>query len=586
MKLSHYQLYSPPFMKRLIYIPLVLIAIVLCIRLVHEPDLWWQLRTGEYILEKGSVPDKDVFSYTYAGVDWLNVKWGFEVIQALTVKAFGAEFIFLPQVIANLLMVALLLLIMQKLPYAKTLSRSVKVGALLLFLIGLSYRMNGRPELVTYTFTAFYLFVFTTVLSGNKKWLYTLIPAQLLWTNLHEAYGVGMVMSGIFLATKWFAYFTAKTKGSVARKEELKTSAIIISSWLVTAIHPGGMQMIWHPYEIFTQLSDNQFTQEIYSAANKAYWQLPAFVGLGIGFLALLQFYKAGKPGNKFQLQNLFGVYPIFYVLLYLAFFYLSLKSYRNLPFLLIVATPAAAVQLSTWFKGLKPKLVTGLTIGVSTLLYLAIVNNAFYSAFLPEEEYGIGVSTLKNPAGSSHFIQENGLASKTGFTDYLISSFFLWDMQPDFKTFIDLRDLDVFEAEDIEISLILCNQPERRLADGRTIWQAVNKEHQFAYVAVLNNPQFLPLQRYLLANTKFKLVYADELSSVFVPASNKKVIANTIGRKDYKVFHPIPEIKQSGAAKIISKIFWPFYTPSTFTNKRFEEMKTSYFQLLGMNPS
>lgn len=573
-------------MKRLIYIPIVLIAVVLCLRLVHEPDLWWQLRTGEYILENGAVPDKDVFSYTYAGVDWLNVKWGFEVIQALTVKAFGPEFIFLPQVVANLLLVGLLLLIMQKLPYAKTLSRSIKAGAMLLFLVGMSYRMNGRPELVTYTFTAFYLLVFTNVHSGNKKWLYALIPAQLLWANLHEAYGVGMVMSAIYLGTAWLGYFSAKTKGTLAKKEQIRTSIIIIASWLVTAIHPGGVQMIWHPYDIFTQLSDNQFTQEIYSAANKAYWQLPAFMGIAVGLLALLQFYKAGKPGNKFQIKNLLAVYPLFYVLLYLAFFYLGLKSYRNLPFLLIAATPVAAVTLGSWFKGLKPQLMNGVTIGISIILYLAIVSNTFYEGFLPREQYGIGINPAKNPVGASRFIKEHGLAKEKAFTDYLISSYYLWDLQPDFKTFVDLRDLDVFEAEDIEISLILCNQPQRKLANGQTIWQAVNKEQHFGYVSVLNNNQFIPLQRYLLSNTNFQLVYADELSAVFVPKSNKKVIANTIGRKEYKVFHPIPVINQSGAAKVVSKIFWPFYKTSSYTNKRFEEMKKGYFQLLGMNPS
>jgi hypothetical protein len=63
-------------MKRLIYIPVIVIAMVFCIRLVHEPDLWWQLRTGEYILENKTVPDKDVFSYTYEGAKLVECKVG------------------------------------------------------------------------------------------------------------------------------------------------------------------------------------------------------------------------------------------------------------------------------------------------------------------------------------------------------------------------------------------------------------------------------------------------------------------------------------------------------------------------------
>ena len=55
----------------LAYFLLFVTATVLCLRLVHEPDLWWQLRTGEYILENKTVPDVDVFSYTYEGKPWL-----------------------------------------------------------------------------------------------------------------------------------------------------------------------------------------------------------------------------------------------------------------------------------------------------------------------------------------------------------------------------------------------------------------------------------------------------------------------------------------------------------------------------------
>ena len=94
---------------RILYGFIFLIAVVFCLRQVHEPDLWWQLRTGEYILESGEVPDADVFSFSYEGQPWVNVKWGFEVIQALTVKLFGAEFLFLPQVLANLLILFFLL---------------------------------------------------------------------------------------------------------------------------------------------------------------------------------------------------------------------------------------------------------------------------------------------------------------------------------------------------------------------------------------------------------------------------------------------------------------------------------------------
>jgi hypothetical protein len=64
------------------------------------------------------------------------------------------------------------------------------------------------------------------------------------------------------------------------------------------------------------------------------------------------------------------------------------------------------------------------------------------------------------------------------------------------------------FEAEDIELSLILCNEPTRRLANGQTAWETVSARYPFNYVTVLNNPEFLPLQRHLIERKDYDLVF------------------------------------------------------------------------------
>jgi len=68
-----------------------LIAFALSIKNFREPDLWWQIRTGEWILQNHSVPRVDVFSYTMQGAEWINIKWGFEVLAAIVSKLTGPE---------------------------------------------------------------------------------------------------------------------------------------------------------------------------------------------------------------------------------------------------------------------------------------------------------------------------------------------------------------------------------------------------------------------------------------------------------------------------------------------------------------
>jgi hypothetical protein len=110
----------------------------------------------------------------------------------------------------------------------------------------------------------------------------------------------------------------------------------------------------------------------------------------------------------------------------------------------LVISTPLVAQQLETWFSRFSKRHLTGAFSIIGAGLYLSVTTNSFYNAFLPNETYGIGINSSKNPVGASAFIKENHL-NGPAFSDYLISSYLLWSLQPDFKTFIDLRDLDVF---------------------------------------------------------------------------------------------------------------------------------------------
>src|SRR5450759_2821173 len=45
-----------------------------------DPDLWWHLRTGQWMVETGHVPHSDPFSFTRAGHTWVSHEWLSEVM--------------------------------------------------------------------------------------------------------------------------------------------------------------------------------------------------------------------------------------------------------------------------------------------------------------------------------------------------------------------------------------------------------------------------------------------------------------------------------------------------------------------------
>jgi hypothetical protein len=48
--------------------------------LLGDGDTGWHIRTGEWILANGRVPDRDIFSFTKAGETWYAWEWLWDVI--------------------------------------------------------------------------------------------------------------------------------------------------------------------------------------------------------------------------------------------------------------------------------------------------------------------------------------------------------------------------------------------------------------------------------------------------------------------------------------------------------------------------
>src|ERR1700756_755491 len=68
-----------------------LLAGLLCLLPIHQlrtfsavadPDIWWHMRVGQWILEHHSFPHQGIFSSVGATHTWAAYSWGFEVIVA------------------------------------------------------------------------------------------------------------------------------------------------------------------------------------------------------------------------------------------------------------------------------------------------------------------------------------------------------------------------------------------------------------------------------------------------------------------------------------------------------------------------
>lgn len=56
---------------------------------LFDPDIWWHLRSGQWILEHGRVPRLDIFSFASADRVWVDLHWGFQVLLAIAYSVGG-----------------------------------------------------------------------------------------------------------------------------------------------------------------------------------------------------------------------------------------------------------------------------------------------------------------------------------------------------------------------------------------------------------------------------------------------------------------------------------------------------------------
>lgn len=564
---------------------LVLLGIVSCFKSIYEPDVWWQIATGNWILENGTVPTIDVFSYTYEGEPWINVKWGSEVIMAFISNKFGVEFLGVLQAIILLLIGIVSYKTAHFFKENKNSDNFWKLAfgyAAVLFLFIIHYRLNGRPELFSHLFTAILLYILMRYIRTDSWFVLWLVPLQIVWTNMHEAYGVGIVVSLLVTLTLWFEhlYFYKKHEVGIA-KPPIKLSLAMILSIVGIGLNPNGFKMILHPFNILGQLNENKYTEELISFEMPGYWQYQS-IGMVLIFVVLVYFIFKQKGSLFLRPIRTYGLAP---TLLIGAFLYLSLTSFRNIPFFLIVTFPILIHPFSLFLSKIgKPKQLLILLLFIQAFFYITLINGKFYETFLPQERYGLQIRAEMNPIGVSNFVKEEGIDGK-GFVDYLSSSYFIAN-NPGFKSYIDLRDLDIFPTNFFDNVFFIYQNPNMPIQGGGTPWQFADSVDRFNYVVTLNNPQFQQFNRYLFHdNDDFILVYADNLNSLYLrnTEKNKSLIEKYGYKRNKPIFRPTTPSTPPKMATVLSSLFYWGYKPEKSKDFPVQEQGNSYYNYLGI---
>ncbi len=181
--------------RRVLLVAAVLVAFVACVDVLHDPDLWWHLRLGRWILDNHQVPHHELFTFTAQGNGMTAHEWGSEVLFTLLDRAGGVLLIaLLMALVAWSGLVALAL-------RARDRGAGVVVTAVALLLGARAAQpvLGTRPQVITVALVCWTLLVYERHLVRGGRLLWVVPPVALLWANLHG--GVTLALGVLLLFT-------------------------------------------------------------------------------------------------------------------------------------------------------------------------------------------------------------------------------------------------------------------------------------------------------------------------------------------------------------------------------------------------
>jgi len=259
---------------------LIFWSLLLGMHAVGNSDLFWQLKTGQIILENHQVPQTDSFSFTVPGKEWINLEW---LACVLFWKVFQWGH-FLGLSILSALSVFVLALTLYKLFY-----KIYDQKWLGLFLVCLVLYLSGnrlqllRPELYSFIFFSIFIFELWVDASFTFKKLILLALIQVLWVNTHSSFLLGIGLTGLALMER----FVRKDWKAVQF-----FSVVVLVLAGSSLLNPYGLQAFFYPFKhmaapvTMARVSD---WVPLLSAGHFSYLTIWLFLGLcliaGIGLL-------------------------------------------------------------------------------------------------------------------------------------------------------------------------------------------------------------------------------------------------------------------------------------------------------------
>ena len=485
---------APPFTALVFLVPLV-VALCRPAGSLQDPGIGWHLASGRYILETGSIPARDVFSYTATGREWINYYWLFETAGAWLVKVGG-----LPLYATSCTLVYGFVPVL-------LFRRMLRIGAgmvpallltLLAFFVLCSHAL-ARPHVVTYVFFAVLLERLDDFRAGRMSaWGLSWLPfLAAVWCNVHGGFIAGLATTGIFAGVAGLR--AVLLRDHEERRQAFIFALVLIGMALATLVNPSGPHL--HA-SILTHLNQdsahyfNEFASPDFQSRSAPIFFFEALLLLTVFLLS-------------------FGRHRIAWVESALLIFFLheGLHSVRHMNLFAIVAAPIVAREISWAFAARWPTL-HGRTAEIaveqaglrSPLLYFpAICAAGVWLALAGVLPFPRTFDDLQLTRGAGEFIDQHKDRFVSPFNTDNLGGALIYRFWPDIHVFVDDR-IFLYGEDFVSKSYF-------EVLFARNRWREVLAEYGVTSAVIAVGAPCTALFR---ASPDWELAFEDEKNAIF----------------------------------------------------------------------
>ncbi|HEY6120291.1 MAG TPA: hypothetical protein VIV66_10050 [Pyrinomonadaceae bacterium] len=402
-------------------------AFLFASRPLSDPDFWFHLKTGQYLFQHHGIPRTELFSFTNFGRPWVAHGWLSGAIFYAIYSRLGLS--------ALVFLFALLTTLAFWIAFKRSNSH-VFIGGFcaLLGVWTVLTTIGVRPRVFTLLFASIYLALLNRYAQRGKGIyaIWWLVPLMTLWANLHGGFLIGLALIILTIVGLILDGLGKQDMRALLRRARTLIMVLIACSVAVLA-NPFGLRLYTFPISV---LMSPVFQSAIVDWVSPNFHEpelFPLALLILLTITALVLSPKRPKPSE---------------LLFFLATFYSTLRTQRNLSILALVAVPILADHLHSWLTSTrfgrifdKPAAQGSnyRALGLSLLLLLPL---GMFASKLKSTVYVFPKQqVLDAPLNAVTYLKENEIWGNTFTYPNIWGAYVLWALQLN-PVYIDGRDV------------------------------------------------------------------------------------------------------------------------------------------------